>query len=59
MAGLLMRLKFKEPSQAIRERGVELWKEVVPDVSGYHHDAVRGEDAFLLGCPFTKSEQKR
>lgn len=41
ITGLVMKLKFRAPSKAIRDRGIELWDKVVPDSSGYHHDAVR------------------
>jgi hypothetical protein len=41
VTGLIMRLKFKEQTKAIRDRGVALWEKVVPDLSGFHHDAVR------------------
>jgi hypothetical protein len=41
ITGLIMRLKFKEPKKSIRKRGVALWDKVVPDSSGFHHDAVR------------------
>ena len=36
-----MRLKFKEQTKAIRDRGVALWRRFVPDLSGFHHAAVR------------------
>ena len=53
ITGLIMRLKFKEPKKAIRDRKVELWDKVLPDSSGMHHDAV------LVGLPQPTLEHKK